>query len=381
MPNSSVIIPGSGLPYGEGLDIACLSRIFDNTTNSYKFLFFLSLLDILNRNFFKSDISILLEDILVDMLATSWYSHCFFKLSFGSQDQIAIELDRLNLSIGKQGLKGDFISKEQIRKKIKQQRLNDRLLDYVPYRINAPFFEEELRGKRDSIKNKAVVKLAEDNFDSRKPLFKYNSDNSIKVHPEWVEYFRINYAIIRGWASWEWLKYMQRCNPSVPAISNKLFPPNSRDSLGLQTKYWKSVLINAQLRCIYSGEVLNENDFSLDHFLPWSFVTHDLLWNLIPTTKSVNSSKSDNLPALDYLDSFVKLQHTGLLVSRQQLPIRTWTKLIESYISDLRVSEGDLLNIDRLRNSYEAIIIPQINLATSHGFTPNWKFTQQATDK
>jgi len=40
-------------PFSLDLDVAALSRLFSNTTNSYKFLFFLSLLDILKRNRFE----------------------------------------------------------------------------------------------------------------------------------------------------------------------------------------------------------------------------------------------------------------------------------------------------------------------------------------
>ncbi|MEY8357215.1 hypothetical protein AALB39_28270 [Lachnospiraceae bacterium 54-53] len=30
--------------------------------------------------------------------------------------------------------------------------------------------------------------------------------------------------------------------------------------------------------------------------IPWSYVAHDEFWNLNPSTKSINSSKSNNLP-------------------------------------------------------------------------------------
>lgn len=34
----------------------------------------------------------------------------------------------------------------------------------------------------------------------------------------------------------------------------------------------------------------------MDHFIPWSYVAHDEMWNLIPSNASVNRSKSNNLP-------------------------------------------------------------------------------------
>lgn len=44
---------------------------------------------------------------------------------------------------------------------------------------------------------------------------------------------------------------------------------------------------------------MDTGDVSLDHFVPWSYVAHDELWNLVPTTKSLNSSKSNDLPNWD----------------------------------------------------------------------------------
>ena len=42
--------------------------------------------------------------------------------------------------------------------------------------------------------------------------------------------------------------------------------------------------------------VISENWKNVDHFVPWSFVANDELWNLIPMESSLNSSKSNYLP-------------------------------------------------------------------------------------
>jgi len=364
----------SGLPFADGLDIHVLSRLFDNTTNSYKYIFLLSLLDILSRRFFDISQEITFQEIVIEMLANSWYPYSFFKLSFGTQDMIPNQLDNLGLQVGKIALKGDFKSKEHLRDLIASKSPSLFLMDYVPFRINTAFFRPELRKIPDYLVNRTVVKLANENFETRKPLLKYGDSNlSVLIHPEWSVYFKSNYTIVRGWISWEWLKYMQRCNPSVPAISNKLFAPQHRESLKSQTDYWKVVLAHSQLSCIYSKQKLEEDNLSLDHYLPWSFVTHDLLWNLIPTTREVNSSKSDNLPASTYFEMFVGMQHQGLITSHANMSEKTWSRFIEPYILELRITDKcELLELDKLRKAYESVLLPQINLAISHGFTPNW---------
>lgn len=114
--------------------------------------------------------------------------------------------------------------------------------------------------------------------------------------------------------------------------------------------------------------------------MPWSFVAHDLLWNLIPTTKSVNSSKSNNLPSDQYFNDFIKLQHLGLTVSYQYYlehhKQKTWEKLIESFFSELKINNtNDLLKLEILHNAYKIVFNPLISLATNQGFTANWSYS------
>lgn len=374
-----------GLPQFDGLDVSALSRLFANTTNSYKYIFFLSLLDILVRRKFDASLPISFRQITIEMLANAWYPNSYFNLSFGVQDQIANKLNFLNITISDTSfLDAD---KSELRAKISQQKLDDMLIGqsslmrYVPFRLIRPFFTHLLgKIKSDDEVNKKIIPLANTYFDTLKPLYRLDGSSPnqcqfINFHPEWVSYIKHNYVIVRSWVSWEWLKYMQRRNPSVPAVSNKLFPPQKRESLERQTEYWKLVLKFTTLQCIYSGQFIDINDFSLDHYLPWSFVTHDNLWNLVPTLPDVNSSKSNNLPSTIYFSAFVAMQHKGLTISHENMKLQQWNKYIESYITELKITDkNDILNFEKLRNAYELIIMPQISLATIQGFTPNWSY-------
>ena len=52
-----------------------------------------------------------------------------------------------------------------------------------------------------------------------------------------------------------------------------------------------------------------EKDISIDHFVLWSYVAHDEFWNLHPTTRSINSSKNNNLPDWDvYFPQLARLE-------------------------------------------------------------------------
>jgi hypothetical protein len=374
------------LPISDDLNISVLAGLFHSTTNSYKYLYFLSLLDILTRINFDNSFPISFEDIIVEMLANAWYPHKYFNLSFGIQDQIANKLDALELEITEPILKFRDTDKKLLRKSINQQNIDDIvnfISRYVPYRLIRPFFSPETRGLKDYEVDPRIINLANNQFDAIKPLYSFNAEiqkdcSGIIIHPDWMRYLKQNYTIVRGWAFWEWLNYMQQRNPSIPNVVNKLFMPQQRDSLIKQTQYWKTILQFQDISCIYSQMKLDKNDIELDHYLPWSFVAHNQLWNLIPTTKSVNSSKSNSLPSGQYLYDFVQLQHLGLNVSYHKMSKNQWLKYIESFLAELKVNQADdLLDLQILTNAYEMTIIPLISLANMQGFTANWVYAEK----
>lgn len=379
-----LIIPTvNQLPYSESVNVSALSRIFTDTTTSYKFLFFISFLDILKRRQFDILSPISFQEVIVEMLANAWYPHTYFKLSFGSQDKVAQKLDSLTLDITEPILNFTDTDKKLLRKTISSQNLKDvisHLKKYVPFRLIIPFLEQELEGVNRGRGNEldvAMPAIAEKHFELRKPLYRFDSDKysecqSIIIHPDWSSYIEKHYAIMRGWVAWEWLNYMQQRNPNVPSIVNKIFMPQQRGSLSNQTKYWRLVLQHQPINCIYSGQLLSLDKIALDHYLPWSFVAHDQIWNLIPVIPEANSSKSNNLPAIQYFKEFVSIQHLGLTISFNKLGEKAWRNYAESFISDLRMSTEDLLSLDRLENAYLTTVQPLMTLAKNQGFSSNW---------
>lgn len=73
------------LPDSSKLNISTLSGLFNSTTNSYKYLWFLSILDILKRRNFEPTESVSFRELVIEMLANAWYAHQYFKLSFGTR--------------------------------------------------------------------------------------------------------------------------------------------------------------------------------------------------------------------------------------------------------------------------------------------------------
>jgi len=162
----------------------------------------------------------------------------------------------------------------------------------------------------------------------------------------------------------------------------KLFRPIERDSLNSQTKFWKDVMLalaaeGNEFRCIYSGEILSPEKISIDHFLPWPFIGHDENWNLIPTTASVNSSKSDNLPHEYYFSSFMDRQFIALNVAKKNFSGSRFDVLFESYAIRLSIGFDEVTDAGRVRflNAYEKTMQPLFMLARNQKFREGWRWS------
>ncbi|WP_209563047.1 HNH endonuclease domain-containing protein [Flavobacterium sp. 1355] len=161
---------------------------------------------------------------------------------------------------------------------------------------------------------------------------------------------------------------MQKKNLNVPNISNKISKSVSRNSLFKQTnEYWKLVFNElGTIECIFTNNrlVFDEKKYALDHFVPHAFVSHDLIWNLIPIDKTFNSSKRDKLPLLNkYFDKFYNLQKTAFEIVKNH---NSKNKYLEEYLTifpDLEVNS----EFDYLR--YKETIQPLITIASNNGFS------------
>ena len=66
--------------------------------------------------------------------------------------------------------------------------------------------------------------------------------------------------------------------------------------LGHVRKLWEGILDLTNIIDVFKNESIKRASYDVDHFIPWSFVMNDELWNLMPMDSSLNSSKSNRLP-------------------------------------------------------------------------------------
>ncbi len=322
-------------------------------------------------------------DLLVHMITRVWYPANYFRLSFGKQDRLSGIALQLGACAGlPMDAPVDRVAEAALRHVASNDDLGKSILTlarYVPYRFLRPFFAQALRGVSDAKVNGLVADLAVAAFhDPESPcLYRFveHPQPGIEIQPLWLDYLQQNLSILRGFCLWHLVQYLQKNNPNVPNIAGKLFEPQERD-LRRARDFWGAVLEQkGAIVCIYSHDVLVKGQFSLDHFIPWSFVAHDALWNIIPASRSANSSKSDNLPKIDrYFDAFSSKQFEAVRIFSER---HKGSRLLEDHGVLFKVASSE----DFLRMDFETFkkvlydsIAPQIQIARNMGFPADWVY-------
>ena len=163
--------------------------------------------------------------------------------------------------------------------------------------------------------------------------------------------------------------YLQSKNPNVPDIPNKLIKPAVRNSLNQQRVHFWDIVINelGSVECIYTGKKLVVGDYAIEHFIPYSFVVHDLIWNLIPADKAFNSAKSDKLPRLNkYFGPFYNSHKSAIEIIARKYPKN---KFLEDYLTIYpEVDAVSKLNSTFTSEKFKECLQPLITIAANNGF-------------
>ena len=84
---------------------------------------------------------------------------------------------------------------------------------------------------------------------------------------------------------------------------------------------WNAILELSPVRDIYSDNLISPKEYEVDHFIPWSYIANDEIWNLVPMESSLNSSKNNKLPRWEiYFKRFADRQF-GMYSQVQQSDI------------------------------------------------------------
>lgn len=369
------------LPYSDELNIGYLSKLFENTSNCYKFFWFQAILEKVD----SAKCRFTFDELINEMIADAWYMVTEYHLRLGPLG-VTDNLEEVVKYIHKNYGLISNTKRENIIKFLEDSE-DKRIAKYksdltlnVPYRLQVPFYDEI--NIKQSMWN-GSKKILTDEINRQKRLIYYFAliaglKTEIEIDSLWSDYLVRNKDILKGWAQLKLIQYLQNKNPSVPGIADKIEAPSSRNIERVR-KYWNLIIqIDPSLRDIYGDVDLADENISVDHFVPWQYVAHDELWNLHPTTKSINSSKSNLLPSWKlYFNSLGSLEYRAYeLKNENEAVAHEFQKIAPYHLNNEEIRNqlyADGLDKNTFIERLEHVIKPVYESAHMSGFK-EWSY-------
>lgn len=345
------------LPHSENLPIANLASCFNDTSATYKFYWLLAII----QSAEQGNEVILKRELFSRMVANAWFTVNFFKVTFGKSDV----LQRVILDISHQENIPIHENQEAVFNFLNtsESRVIERQLAHfnknVPHWFLSPWYPK-IDKESDTLRKNRIYSASQQ-FDNL-PLYALYPEKII-IRPQWFSYLIRNSKLLKDFCYWNLALFIQSRNPNVPDIPNKLIKSAQRSPLNKQRKKFWDVVFDelGTITCIYTGKTLIKSSYAVEHFIPYSFVSHDLIWNLIPADPAFNSAKSNRLPLFDlHFPAFFELQQQAFSIIKERAPRST---LLEEYLTIFPDLDQQLE-----KTKFEEAIKPLLTIANNNGF-------------
>lgn len=307
--------------YYNTLDIEGFSKMMNSPSYCYKFYWLEAIVQLISAN--KTEAAY--DEIINKMISNAWYPvleyHIHLSGIYG-KDIIKDNLERAVLRLQELSQMANNASDIEIINKLHEFSEDKELRFYkkeltknVPYKALSGFAN---RGSEKINLDSSAGRLrAYYNKLSQSEIllpYTFNDDKGLKrvitFNDGWIQMIRDNTVNVLGWIQLEKVKWLQNNNPEVPGLVYKLAPADEKmRKLTNARKLWDAVLEVKPIVDVFKNEPIDAEKYDLDHFIPWSFVMNDELWNLMPMDSSLNSKKNNKLPKWDlFFDQFADNQ-------------------------------------------------------------------------
>lgn len=145
-------------------------------------------------------------------------------------------------------------------------------------------------------------------------IYRYKKwDNKLYISKNNLNILKENYEDLFDIINYRWGLILE-CFNSSPRINKKVKIIDDinikRNSLNKYKKYLD--IENPSKKCFICNNLIADNEISIDHVIPWSYLYSDDIWNLVYVHKSCNSSKNNIIPTEEAIDK-LKARNNKLL--------------------------------------------------------------------
>ena len=220
----------------------------------------------------------------------------------------------------------------------------------VPYESLSPTMMIDISHQiKDKCKKNVVGALFED---TKRLFYSFSKkDEWIQINPQMYTFICKHKVLIEKLNYYEWAKFLEKVNDE--SLSTRLLNKIDESSKRSNLARFRRILYEEfeDRTCFYCGRKLEETDVHVDHFIPWSFIKDDNLWNMVMSCPRCNLKKNDKLPDIQFL---------------RRVENRNQTLLIETYMEDMK-------------NYYPSKLIKIYDWAKTNGYDEIWLPDRVAT--
>lgn len=296
--------------YYNALDIEGFSRMMKDPAYCYKFYWLEAIVQLISENRCEATY----DEIINEMIANAWYSVLEFHIHLSGlwgDGEVRDNLERAVVKLQKLSDLPANASKVKIKNAIAEfdrelHAEKQALTLNVPYKALSGFANKT--EERISLDSSAGRMMAYYNHLSANEIllpYTFGDGSGLKrkliFSDAWTRMIQDNTVNILGWIQCEKIKWLQNNNPEVPGLIYKMEPLNDKmRKLSHVRKLWDGILDIRSIHDVFTDEEINKNKYDVDHFIPWSFVMNDELWNLMPMDSNLNCSKNNRLPKWEF---------------------------------------------------------------------------------
>lgn len=153
---------------------------------------------------------------------------------------------------------------------------------------------------------------------------------TLTLHSEYYVFFQTHKRMLVNITNYQLALFLEKFNDAekISRLLSKVEIVSQRQSLA---QFSQMLYATGMHSCFYCGKALGTSH--VDHFIPWSYMQSDDLWNFVLACVSCNTKKSNKLAAERYLDALLErndaLQHDERYA--EQLVHYSEQKLIDLY--------------------------------------------------
>ena len=217
-------------------------------------------------------------------------------------------------------------TKTHIEKILEKAKEDNHIIEIIRYENLSEDIRVELE---HNVKQKCKTYVVGALFEDTNEIFYSFSKNEewLKINPLVYNFLCRNKVLIEKLNYYEWARFLEKVN--TDRESYKLLSEIDKSTKRNNLSYYRNILYDEfeTRTCFYCGRKLDLTKTDVDHFIPWSFIKDDNLWNLVLSCSQCNKNKNDrladNLFLMKLIDRNREIQRTqeSPLISENQIRI------------------------------------------------------------